>query len=458
MASDPRSFMVVPCNANRQKQVRRDTGKKGFFGKIGGALGKVGDIEGLGEVGEGLRVLNDVSEANRMGRAKSVINEYDVFDATSVDSAAFGEAAQFNPGVLNRGVAEAKNIADKVNGGNFDLTDIPGAFQDIQNLGSLVRGIFPGGGGETEPAMELCGAEPYATDLIRHAPKFKYMFVVQITFDPSISNNQERELGGALAFVCKHSTRPTVEFEYEEVNQYNFRTRVPKRTVYPPVTMRFYDDNLNSCTRFQDLIMMAMSPVSVGGKFDTPNMSREWLAAQAMNSNFADGAVSTASLGPNFTGDFQLIKNIKLFHVFEYGKLMNVYTFHNPKPMTITPDEVDSAETGNGSEMELQFAYDAVSIEADVSIQNSTKYNIQEVSTNGKKAIYGIDPIFSEADPGLNKIEASPADGLLAKIGSGIDFAVGKVGDEFGEFSKGAEDFASDAFKRSSGFVGSIFK
>lgn len=475
MAVDPRKFSVKACDNNGVERARRVGKKKSFLE----GLGKVGDLEvlnkvGYGKVGEGLRTLSATSDSIRDGTgSKTNILKFGgangpaaVADEVGQNISDVPRVAEFNPGAANRALGQYEAISDKVSAGNFELSDIPEVFSDLQNFGDLVDGIFPGFGADSTPVEAFCGASPYATSLIRHAPKFQFLFVVQVTFNEPYQD-AFKDFGNTMAFVVKHSTRPQVEFEYEEVNQYNFWTRIPKRSVFPPMTMRFYDDTGNNATNFQLGYMNAMSPITnMGGrKGDNSIMTPDYLAAHSMAPGVIQNdalemqhrAASMGTLAPASGGaipNLNILKEIKLFHVIKYGAQMNVHTFHNPKILSFNNSELDMAESGGGCEMEFQFAYDALYTESGYSLEKSKdEYKIDTLSSDGHKEVWKIDPVFNAQTEAELKGNAPPSQdkNILVKVGGTITGVVSEVID-------GASGLVSKAFDAVDNFAGSIFK
>lgn len=397
MAEDPRKFTVKNCAAATNTRIADDQKRKDFFG----SLGKIGDIEvlnrfGDGKITSGLRSLSKISDSIRTGDTNSAIipnSSGYVLDAVGINQTAAQTAGQFNPGVLNRGTAQAESILVSVKAGEYKLEDIPNTITDLQNLGQLVDGIFNDGSGQRSTKENaICGASPYAIDLIQYAPKYKFLFIVQITLSDDYQNGLEKTANN-LAFVVKTSTRPNVNIEHEEVNMYNFWTRIPKRAIYEPVTMRFYDDNKGLAHLFYTSYLESISPIArLGGNNSSEPMSAEWLAINSMGFNEVDSkfAASLTALEGNNTS---IIKEIKLFHVYDYGKFMNVYHFYNPKLLTMNLDDLDAAESGSGNEIEFQFAYDAMHITPAFSVSDNIE-SVKAISGGAIGATYPINPHF----------------------------------------------------------------
>ena len=422
MALDPRRFTVKACPKVQATKIASSTARKDFFG----ALGKVGDIEvlnrfGDGDVSAGLRDLASISDGIRTGDTSSAIigndNGY-VFNALAINQNEATKAGQFNPGILNRATAQADVVLDSVKAGNFKLSDIPDVSQDFQNLTRLMGGILTDDSGHTSTRdLGVCGASPYAIDLVQYAPKYKFLFIVQVTLDPSYS-----ELGDSadkLAFVVKTSTRPNINIEHEEVNMYNFWTRVPKRAVYEPITMRFYDDNKGIAHLFYTSYLRSLSPISrLGGMDSGSGLNTGLFEENSRNFNSAS-TQSSASLTALEGNAVSIIKEIKLFHIYDYGKFMNVYHFYNPKLLTMNLDDLDVAENAGGNEIELQFAYDAMHITPAFSVQQDPN-RITDL-TGGKSAAYPITPEFIPGAVEKTPFGISGADGIPSPTITNID-------------------------------------
>ena len=450
MAVDPRFNFVVKCPQTANREQTSNSARKDFFN----AVGKVGDIEllnkiGDGQVAQGLRTLAKTSDAIRGGDTSSAIitngvsgdvaGSNVVLAEVGINPVAAAEAAKFNPGVVNVATAEAENIYNKVKQGNYKLEDIPGSFQSLQNLSTLVGGIFTPGAGE-QAKMELCGARNYAQALIRYAPKQKFMFILQFTL------KKEWEGWGdhinQMAFVVKNTGRPNISIEHEEVNFYNFWSRVAKRTVYEPVTMRFHDDSKNFGTTFFNAYLQAISPISrLGGYKETKNMTHNFLENVGLNGS-TWGIDSSASIGSLEGNNTAIIDELKVFHVFDYGRFMSVYNYKNPKILSMNLDDLDMAEGAVGNEIELQFAYDALHITPILDVESE----IETVRTvSGARwtdlhiePVYQAGPSSSDAAGGLNEMPLSDGQSFAEKI----EAAGGSVADTLDEL---ATDFVDEA-------------
>jgi len=455
MATDPRAtFFVAKCAKGQKIQQSATAEKKDFFS----ALGKVGDLEllndvGFGKVGEGLRVLAATSDSIRTGVVSPTIlgsdanAESTVYDAVGIDSGAAQTASSFNPGVANRASAQAKAIFEKVKQGEFELSDIPETFSDLQNLSTLIDGIFTNRTPEARE-FELCGASPYAMDLISYAPKYKFLFVVEFEYTTPYREFRDTK----VAFVVKNSTRPNITFEYDDVNMYNFWTKVPKRTVYEPMTMRFYDDNQNQAMSLYNSYLRAMSPIAnidfgnmagISGAIESASMDFSQLGKSSATAGVLTHSYA-ASLGPTIDQETKNIFNrIKLYHVYREGRSMNIYHFFNPKIVSMELDDLDMADNGNGNEISFQFAYDSMYIQTGQSVADY-KENLKTLTSGG---IYPLTYIGEETakvtDPG------QVPDGTRSLFEQATSSLSGAI--------NSASNIVSNAFNSANEYLGSKF-
>ena len=113
----------------------------------------------------------------------------------------------------------------------------------------------------TSYAAVLAGATPLR-------PKLKFLFKVQFVFNEAVLNSFPGELARQLrenrfTFLVKAVDRPKVDFEYEDdVNMYNYRTKVLKKIRHRELTLTFMDDVGNNVFDFFRTLMMIYSPIT----------------------------------------------------------------------------------------------------------------------------------------------------------------------------------------------------
>jgi len=389
MANDPRKFIISDCGRGPQRSVNETHARRQFAD----TLGKIGDIEafnsvpGASGIAQGLRTISGVSNSIRdgeggpsglLGIGNFLGGSLDagagwVLDNVGIASSAIESVSKFNPGVANRAFDQAKNVFDKTRNGDFNLSDIPSALQDLQNLDILANNIFTPSA-ESEKKTATCYASPYAESLAyEFAPKSPFLFIVELVFNADqISHPDDPK---TTAHLIKTSTRPNVRFEYEEVNMYNFRTKVVKRSEFEPMIMTFHDDQKDSVLfTFYQEYLNRMAPIT--------NLDPSVQSATYEESGMRFGNQSSASIGVLSNNKKTILSEIKLYHITNYGKTIDVYHFANPKIEEMQLSDLDMA-TSEPTQVQIQFVYDGLYIEPNQSL-DSPKINVTELTNFGK--------------------------------------------------------------------------
>ena len=348
-------------------------------------LGKIGDIEALNsvdsDIGQGLRALETISNQLRTGdgpvakiwnsvEASVETGANSVYETLNIDPNAAKDIGQrFNPGVLNRAQGQAETIYERVRQGNFEIRDVPDAIQDFQNLSQLLKGVFTPKANqdpnEVAQANKICDPSPWAMDLIKLAPKHKFMFVVEFIFN-KLYEDVFSDLD--FAFVIKRTTRPNIQFEYEDINFYNFRSKVLKKMEYQPMSMTFYDDMRDNALRFYTRYLQIISPISRGDAFQS-GFEEAGMSFEQIDDEGARGLNSSSI---NAVGDTTktIIHHAQLYHIINFGRQVDVYRFENPRLQTMTLDDLDMTDGSSGTEVTIEFNYDRVSIEPAADIRD----------------------------------------------------------------------------------------
>lgn len=415
--ADPRLFTVTPCNQDegRARSASQTSDRVNFFN----ALGKFGDLQVLNDIGGsklgvGLRTLAGISNAIRTGTGAlptSIGSSVDagarwVLEHAGITQAQVDAVSAFSPGIANQAYGQAKQVFQKVKQGKFKSTDIPNVFQDIQNLERLGRNIFTPSSRESQTITPICEASPYAVDLFSRAPKYKFLFIIQFVFNDGYAVWNSSTFARTFAFVVKRSTRPSLKFETEDVNYYNFRTKVVTKTTFDEMQMSFHDESSvsNSATRFVTNYMRAISPItnitSSAEMQLAEDQGMDFSRSVFTNAEDIEGApagISSASRGPLSNDNKQVFKEITLYHLYDYGQNMNVYHFFNPRITQLSQDDVDMSVGNEGNEVTLSFNYDSVYTELGISL---SKRDIASIQTGTGARYYIYDTNTTKAGGG----------------------------------------------------------
>lgn len=399
---DPRTFQCPAKNINETDTAR------GFFKQLG-KLGSL-DIASGNKVAQGFKLLENISDSIRTGTGalpsavgSSIDSGANWVLNNTVGQGVIDALKPFNPGVVNSATSQAQTIFLKVKSGNFkNSSDIPGYLQDFQNLERLASGIYTPGTANAAQTVS-CVISPYAMDLFALAPKQKFLFIVELIASDGYSAN-----GTAANLIYKFQL-PQLDFDYEEVNMYNFRTRVIKNIKYNPVSITLYDDGLNSAMIFFKQYINVMSPLSNVASFDA--------APEESGMNFSEVETFSANAGAPAFGGKSVLKQINLYHVYEYGLYMNQYSFFNPRFTDIKFDDL-SMENSDVSNITATFVYDGIHFDLFENIADEkNRSKITELSQIGQYPLRYVSTT-SAAIGGTPTITPPSAAGGLGSLAS----------------------------------------
>jgi len=417
MAVDPRTF-TISCPERNATPNDKFTAFD--------ALSKVTDLEINNKVVSGLR---NIVKIGNTAQAGSIVGDGVtwVFDKMGMSYQLTNSTLRdFNPGVANRAIGAAKQVAEKVKQGDFQLEDIPQFVGDFQNLEKLLGGIYTPDKVK-KPAVEICHATHYAKDLIEFAPKFKFHFVVEFVMRPGYENF----LGDIKpAAFCKQFQLPTPTFHYEDVNMYNFRTKVLTHVTYPPAQMIFYDDGYNQVMKFFTQYLKEISPIA---NLEDP------AAFEDNGMNFKENAHSGSMRPPrngirtprrnefgglSGEGGFDEIANktvisqIRVYQIYHSGYKFNMYQFFNPRINEFQLDQLDM-EDNQTTAINIDFNYDSLLITNNLSFEEKEDMlsAASELGESSLRFVSGSDvgvPVGA-TDLDIEKYEDEAKQSLLAR-------------------------------------------
>ena len=205
-----------------------------------------------------------------------------------------------------------------------------------------------------------------------YRPKLKFMFYVDFAFKPEIEATIPGEWRNNFNFMVKGIDRPKMNLEYEDVNQYNFKTKVLKGIKTEEVSISFYDDGSNYVQDFYRFLMTTYSPITRRSNSVNSNIVNgdvKFLDGSGMT--FDSSLVSSsdyASRGVINTDNGEALQAIKLTQSFHVPSSINggakevSYLFINPHITSIEMNELSHEDTSSTSEINLKFSYDFVII------------------------------------------------------------------------------------------------
>jgi hypothetical protein len=212
------------------------------------------------------------------------------------------------------------------------------------------------------------------------------MFVVQFILNDPYTELDIKD----LSFAVKTTTRPGMKIIMDDVNYYNFRTKVVSKTEFEEMKMTFHDDTGygkgsvegaieqgNSAVRFFNAYMRATSPITnfteglEMAKIKTLGMSTGETTKVVPIEGTTTAYQYGASYGPlrkTATGAdvTNIIREIRVFHVYNFGHHVNIYKFFNPRITNMTLDDLDMSASTEGNEVSFSFNYDTVYVDTGV--------------------------------------------------------------------------------------------
>jgi hypothetical protein len=181
-------------------------------------------------------------------------------------------------------------------------------------------------------------------------PKLKFMFGVRFVYSDMMT---DLEAGvdnmGENIFPIKQITRPAPNIIYEDVNYYNYMTKVATKVDFAIVTVTMYDDIHNTVHRIFSKYLESISPIAA----TTHEGSYDLLQNQ--------GRGDAANMGPHTdegrNGPISMIRVIQ----FLPSCRKVYYDYVNPKIQTVALDELDMTQSDVNT-ITFNFMYDSVHI------------------------------------------------------------------------------------------------
>jgi hypothetical protein len=256
--------------------------------------------------------------------------------------------------------------------------------KDMMNL-NVLAGVAGNITSKPEEILLDNTSSPFADDIANmFPPKFKFLFLVEFIFNEPF-NNQPVFSQSNFNTVIHKFDRPKIEIEHDDFNLYNFTTQVPKSVKYGPVTITAHDDVKGNTLAALVKYLRNISPIfninaSNGTSFEHEGGLNFKGAYQSSNfSSVQQGSGETRS----YLDDVRtIIKEIRVYHVYDFGKYVDVYKYFNPKITSITMDDFNMSEGGQGNSVSFDFAYDGFYIDLqktpqDVPIFESINFGVQ---------------------------------------------------------------------------------
>jgi hypothetical protein len=329
--------------------------------------------------------------------------------------------------------------------GQVAETIFGGAVEDfIRGRGEGLRNGEEGleGAARTPAPLNTWIATSYAAALAgstSYRPKLKFLFKIEFLFKPGVLDNLvsaglitsavktsiERN---EFTFMVKTVDRPKVDFEYEEdVNMYNFRTKVLKKIRHRELTVTFLDDTGNRVFNFFRIMMMIYSPIVRRQVDRDGGTSRPADSLADANGMFFGGvkkdkkdSAHRAAVDTDVGGALSAIRIKQIFVNPGSPSLRSAvrevtFDFMNPRVVSFDLDDL-SHEASDANLLTMQFDYDWMEM-VDVGV----------LQNNDSPSFTVRSPGALTAPSDISITRAGPLDSTGSVISSAVGGVLGNV-------------------------------
>lgn len=244
------------------------------------------------------------------------------------------------------------------------------------------------------------GETYYAAALARagaDTPRLKFLFKVTFQFDPDVLiylggliGKDPSTLQRELTFTVRTVDKPKFDFEYEEVNMYNFRTKVLKRITHRDINMSFFDDTGNKSLDFLNMYLQALSPITRLNMVTNRNNLADSGFAFANGNTGIDTATRGVlpSPGNGRSAPHNPLMKIVVHQMYmNYGHdapqnpqqqvRVNNFVFTNPRIISFDMEDLDHEQGGTPHVYTFNFDFDALHIETGRNALNEDILSVQ---------------------------------------------------------------------------------
>lgn len=244
-------------------------------------------------------------------------------------------------------------------------------------------------------------------DATNYDPKTKFLFKVKFEFHQAVAQMASsnglgvnlNDISRDLTFSLKQIDLPKIDFDYEEVNMYNFRTKVLKQIKNRELTMTFYDNTGNHALAFVNAYMKLLKPISRIER--SPSIDYE-------NYGFAFDpsyvGVDTAYRGYLPGNNKNIISKMTLEQFYldrtQHDPVqsirLNRYIFTNPRLTAFDIDDQDHEAGSEANTITTTFDFDALNITMNISGLEHKTPNMEKGRGGSRDILSAFDDIAPE--------------------------------------------------------------
>lgn len=215
-------------------------------------------------------------------------------------------------------------------------------------------------------AVDLAGVD---------APKSPFMFTMVVGIRTTSLGDGIEQIGAfeadrgsesltEIQYSLKSATRPAPTFEFQDVNYYNYRTKVQTKIDYGTFTVVMYDDQSDKANDLFVNYLKSVSPIAnLPGSF-SDNLGKDELDDFSLSSGGASSNFSTTGDLFSERGHLAYIKIYHYYYKNVSGRLEPetiVYEYLNPKVTTVQYSDLSMSDS-EASTISLTFNFDSVHI------------------------------------------------------------------------------------------------
>lgn len=213
-------------------------------------------------------------------------------------------------------------------------------------------------------------------------PKLKFLFRVEFKFYEGaarMASSMGLDVGSSLSrdltYVVKQIDLPKYTFDYEEINYYNFRTKVLKKINHDTLNFTFYDDVANNALKFMSIYLQILQPLSRTTWTEGANLEGNGFAfAQQLGG--LDSGMRGAIRFPN-TKDVLSSLTVHQYYLDRHQNhlqgtqirqaiYMNSFVFTNPRIASFNLHDQDHEQGQQPNMLDVSFDYDALRIKTGI--------------------------------------------------------------------------------------------
>lgn len=289
-------------------------------------------------------------------------------------------------------------------------------------------------------------------------PKTKFLFKVKFKFSPLVRELSSSlgvdfdDIQQGLTFTIKQIDLPKIDFKYQDVNLYNFRSKVLTSIEYREMSMIFYDDVANNSLKLITVYQKLLMPIARFLPKTNTKLEDYGFEFSENYINALDSSYRSAFRGDK-EGEVEILSQMTIDQ-FYVGRrksgspvesvYVNSFIFTNPRISTMDINQQDY-EDSEPNTITAQFNFDGLY----TIIENKNKADAitpylpgadildgvtQFGGTNSQEGKYGDENVFSQnsstnfgSGQGVNALVADSAGGGLAtkldSLSSPLQFA-----------------------------------